>query len=277
MQRTASWRPRQQRLRQPLVMVFISLVLVSVLISGLSILPRWSISDTDTAPVRFNLLPAVEAAGPTPAGQPGPYLSGEALSLAGVSIPLIAQSEKDEAISPLTESEDLVAVINGRSVDGSMLRTQMRADRAMALLTGESLQEEPAEMITRLINSELVWQEAKNPAPTTDVVFSLSALLESYGKSEVELDAVLSEAGMSRHAFDTYFARLLTIDRHAVAQANVRNLSPAQYLEHLQARAQDQLWTAGQFGECRDRLPRVPNRRQHGGDGSGRDCSVERI
>jgi len=153
----------------------------------------------------------------------------------------------DRVAKPSTPDGEIVAEVNGQILTRQNLRVMQATDRAMAQLLGGAPPTD-ADVLERLVNGELVWQAAQAAGFTVadaEVTQALAELLAGQRRSLADLERALSASGLSSASFNSYFGRLVTIDRFAQRQAQNRTVTA--YVGALQANARISFGPAAQL------------------------------
>ncbi len=194
--------------------------------------------------VYFSPRQQLSSAAPAPLGvqaeaADAAILPADAYSVTGETTPPLDATPAQADAEAL--AADVIAVVNTSVLDAGAWQMQSVVDQVMAEMAGASPESGASLALDRLVNGELVWQAAQTAeysVPETEANAVLAELLAQYGRSEAELDAALTAAGLTRAQFDLYMQRLLTVDRFAAAQARTAGVTPGEFVQQLQAAAQ---------------------------------------
>ncbi len=217
-----------QRRRPVLSLIAVAIALLGLLAALVYFSPRQQLSSAAPAPLGVQA-EAADAA----------ILPAEAYSVTGETTPPLDATPAQADAEAL--AADVIAVVNTSVLDAGEWQTQSAVDQVMAEMAGASPESGASLALDRLVNGELVWQAAQTAGysvPETEANAALGELLAQYGRSEAELDAALTAAGLTRAQFDLYMQRLLTVDRFAAAQARSAGVTPGEFVQQLQAAGQ---------------------------------------
>lgn len=162
-------------------------------------------------------------------------------------------------LPPFVSPEDIAAIINDIPISKEVLLIIQNADQAMVLLLDSQASSE--DVLSRLINLELVWQDAiqagyKYNAETTSG--TLDSFLSSRGKTKSELMDALSIVDLPFDDFLFYYGQLLIVDDFSRLQAEKNNLTVAQFIEELQKSSRISIGPAASLIESTNSSPTEP-------------------
>ena len=158
--------------------------------------------------------------------------------------PTAVNANQDKRASPqqareIAASPNAVAIVNDHVIDMATARVTLASDRAMARLLGQPTSDE-TDILERLINRELLLQAAtaadfdKSP---TEVDKALADFLARQNRTSQALQEALAAEGLSMDDFTSYFGDLLIADAFSRTQAEKNGMTPAAYIDQLQADA----------------------------------------
>ncbi|MCX7854676.1 MAG: hypothetical protein N2556_01635 [Anaerolineae bacterium] len=130
-----------------------------------------------------------------------------------------------------------VALVGGQPIGRNFWAEAVLLDWAMSRLAGVPAPS-PEETLDRLINEVLVLRAAPpQPTPGRDeVAAQIAALEQTWGVSDEQVTATLSEVGLGRDALERAVARLLTVQR-AQAALEAQGTSIQEWLSQERSRA----------------------------------------
>ena len=135
--------------------------------------------------------------------------------------------------------DDILARVNDEIISTSYFQLAVASDQALQQLLGQE-SKPTAQMLDRLINEELVRQDAQYSAYSVskqEVEESLESFLSQNGKIIQDLELSLLENGITPDTFRDYYSQLYLVDQFSRQQAQALNLSIPKYIQKLQSEA----------------------------------------